>query len=66
MKRLKGTIKWYNARKGYGFIEGEDGKDVFVHQSAIPPRTFLNEGDRVEFDVESSERGPKAVNVQKL
>lgn len=63
---MKGTIKWYNARKGYGFIQGEDGKDVFVHRSAIPAGTFLNEGDRVEFDVESSERGPKAVNVQKL
>ncbi len=63
---MKGTIKWYNARKGYGFIQGEDGKDVFVHRSAVPPGTFLNEGDRVEFDVESSERGPKAINVQKM
>ena len=63
---MKGTIKWYNARKGYGFIQGEDGKDVFVHQSAVPQGTFLNEGDRVEFNVESSERGPKAVNVRKL
>ncbi len=63
---MKGTIKWYNARKGYGFIQGEDGKDVFVHQSAVPPGTFLNEGDRVEFNVESSERGPKAVDVRKL
>ena len=63
---MKGTIKWYNARKGYGFIQGEDGKDVFVHQSEVPQGTFLNEGDRVEFSVESSERGPKAVGVRKL
>ncbi|MBU7046972.1 MAG: cold shock domain-containing protein [Theionarchaea archaeon] len=63
---MKGTIKWYNARKGYGFIQGEDGKDVFVHQSEVPQGTFLNEGDRVEFNVESSERGPKAVGVRKL
>jgi CspA family cold shock protein len=63
---LKGTVKWYNTRKGFGFIEGEDGKDVFVHQSAVPMGTFLNEGNRVEFDIESTARGPKAVNIRKL
>ena len=63
---MKGTIKWYNARKGYGFIEGEEGKDVFVHRSAVPQGTFLNEGDKVEFEVEDSEKGPKAINLKKL
>ncbi|MBU7016247.1 MAG: cold shock domain-containing protein [Theionarchaea archaeon] len=63
---MKGTVKWYNARKGFGFIEGEDGKDVFVHRSAVPMGTFLNEGNRVEFEIESTARGPKAVNIRKL
>ncbi|HDM24991.1 MAG TPA: cold shock domain-containing protein [Thermoplasmatales archaeon] len=63
---MKGTVKWYNARKGYGFIQGEDGKDVFVHRTAIPVGTFINEGDTVEYEVESSDRGPKAVNIKKI
>ncbi len=63
---MKGTVQWYNARKGYGFIQGEDGKDVFVHQTAIPMGVFLNEGDEVEFEKESSDRGPRAINVRKL
>jgi len=63
---MKGTIKWYNARKGYGFIQGEDEKDVFVHQSAIPPGTFLNEGDKVEYEIEESEKGPQATKIKKL
>jgi len=63
---MKGTIKWYNARKGYGFIQGEDEKDVFVHQSAIPPGTFLNEGDKVEYEIEDSEKGPQATKIKKL
>ncbi len=63
---MKGTIKWYNARKGYGFIQGEDKKDVFVHQSAIPPGTFLNEGDKVEYEIEESEKGPQATKIKKL
>ena len=62
---MKGTIKWYNQRKGYGFIEGEDGKDVFVHRTSIPTGIFLNEGDKVEYEIESSDRGPKATNVKK-
>jgi len=62
---MKGTIKWYNSRKGYGFILGEDGKDIFLHRSAVPPEMRLNEGDKVEYDVEDSERGPKAVNIKK-
>lgn len=63
---MKGTIKWYNPRKGYGFIMGEDGKEIFVHQTDIPMGTDLNEEDPVEFEIEKSDRGPKAKNVKKL
>ncbi len=61
-----GTVKWFNERKGYGFIEQEDGPDVFVHHSGITGSGFtsLNEGDRVTFDIEQGEKGPKAVNVK--
>jgi len=63
---MKGKIKWYNPRKGYGFIEGEDGKDIFVHRSSVPQGTFLNEGDEIEFETEDSDKGIKAINVKKL
>ena len=63
---MKGTVKWFNARKGYGFITGEDGKDVFMHKSAIPDGTTLNEEDKVEYDVEETERGTNAKNLKKL
>ncbi len=63
---MKGTIKWYNARKGFGFIEVEDGKDVFVHKTSIPDGTYLNDGDNVEFETEDSERGPTAIKIKKL
>lgn len=62
---MDGKIKWYNARKGYGFIETEDGKDIFVHRTQVPRGTFLNEGDKVTFEIEEDERGPKAVNLSK-
>ena len=65
MNSMKGNIKWYNARKGYGFITGEDGKEVFVHRTALPMEESLNEGDAVEFEVETSDRGPQAKNVKK-
>ena len=65
MKYMKGTVKWYNARKGYGFITGEDGKEVFVHRTAIPSELSLNDGDSVQFEVETSDRGPQAKSVKK-
>jgi len=63
---MEGTVKWYNPRKGYGFISGEDGKDIFVHRSSIPEGTYLNEGDKVDYQLEDSERGPQATNIKKL
>jgi len=63
---MKGKIKWYNARKGYGFIVGEDGKDVFVHKNNVPTGTYLNEEDQVEFEIEETERGLQAKNIKKL
>ncbi len=63
---MKGKVKWYNPRKGFGFIVGEDEKDVFVHQTDIPADVSLNEDDPVEYEVETSDRGPKAKNVKKL
>ncbi|GEN49275.1 cold-shock protein [Ligilactobacillus pobuzihii] len=63
----QGTVKWFNADKGYGFITREDGSDVFVHFSAIQAEGFktLDEGQHVTFDVEDSDRGPQAANVVK-
>ncbi len=63
---MKGTIKWYNSRKGFGFIQGEDGKDIFVHRTAIPEGTFLHEGDKIEYETEEAERGLQATNIKKL
>ena len=65
-KNIKGKIKWYNARKGYGFIEGEDKKDIFVHRNSVPDGIYLNEGDQVEYEIEDSDKGPQATNLKKL
>jgi cold shock protein len=64
--RMKGTVKWYNGMKGFGFVEVDGEKDVFVHRSAIPEGIRLDEGDEVEFDLEDSDKGPQAVNLKKL
>ena len=60
-----GIVKWFNERKGYGFIEQDEGPDVFVHHSGINATGFksLKEGDRVSFDIEEGQKGPRAVNV---
>jgi cold shock protein len=64
----EGTVKWFSEKKGYGFISQDDGNDVFVHYSSIAMSGFkkLAEGDRVSFEVDEDNRGPKAKNVQKL
>lgn len=65
---VKGTVKWFNATKGYGFISTEEGEDVFVHYSAIESEGFktLDEGQEVEFEVAEGDKGPQATNVNKL
>ncbi len=64
----KGTVKWFNSSKGYGFINREEGEDVFVHFNAIVGDGYksLDEGDQVEFDVEQGPKGLQAANVSKL
>ena len=64
---LKGKVKWFNGKKGYGFIEREDKeKDVFVHSSAARAANIeLQEGDQLTFEIENGEKGPSAVNLQK-
>tara|TARA_B100000886_G_scaffold322078_1_gene264792 strand:+ start:357 stop:668 length:312 start_codon:yes stop_codon:yes gene_type:complete len=69
MSTLKGTVKWFNGKKGFGFIEREDKeKDAFVHASAVKAAgmRYLNEGDKLEFTLEDGPKGPSAVNLKKL
>jgi CspA family cold shock protein len=63
-----GTVKWFNAKKGFGFISDEEGNDVFVHFSALQMDGFkvLEEGEKVQFDVVKGEKGPQAANVVRL
>lgn len=65
--KIEGTVKWFNAAKGYGFIERDQGKDVFVHYSAIQMDGYrsLAEGEKVEFEIVDGDKGPQAENVTK-
>ena len=66
---LRGRVKWFNNEKGYGFIEQDGGVDVFAHYSSIggdEPYKVLKKGDLVEFDIEESEKGPKAIGIHKV
>ena len=65
---MTGKVKWFNAAKGYGFITGDDGKEVFVHFSAIQIDGYktLDEGQAVEYDLNDGEKGPQAINVKKI
>lgn len=65
---VKGTIKWFNNKKGYGFVEGQDGKDIFVHFSAIQQEGYksLNTGEVVEYELVKSDKGDQAQNVKRV
>ncbi|MBN1170278.1 cold shock domain-containing protein [Candidatus Micrarchaeota archaeon] len=62
---VEGTVKFFNEMKHFGFIAGDDGKEYFVHSSGVKEGTYLKEGDKVTFEVEQGDRGPKAVQVEK-
>ena len=69
MSTIKGTVKWFNGKKGFGFIEWDDKqKDAFVHASAVKASgmRYLNEGDKIEFTLEDGPKGPSAVNLKKI
>jgi cold shock protein len=63
---MEGTIKWFNTRKGFGFVKGEDGEDYFVHYSALEANVFLRENDKVSFDPAQTDKGKQAQNVKLL
>jgi CspA family cold shock protein len=60
---MEGTVKWFNIRKGFGFINGDDGEDYFVHYTSVPKGTFIRENDRVSFEPAKGERGKQAKNI---
>jgi CspA family cold shock protein len=68
MERIRGTVKWFNNAKGYGFLGHDGGPDVFIHYSAITGDGYksLQEGDQVEFEIVQGEKGPQAANVSKI
>ena len=69
MTTLNGAVKWYNGKKGYGFVQRDDGeKDVFVHASDVKQAglRYLNEGDKISFDLEDGPKGPNATNLKKI
>ena len=68
VERLKGTVKWFNNAKGYGFLGRDDGPDVFIHYSSITTEGYksLQEGDQVEFEIVQGQKGPQAANVTKI
>ena len=63
---MEGTVKWYNRKKGYGFITGDDKEDYFVHYSALPEKTFLMENDSVSFEGAQSDKGNQASKIEIL
>ena len=64
--KMEGTVNWFNIKKGYGFVKGEDEKDYFLHYSAVPQGVFLKEGDRISFEPAKTDKGEQAQNVQLL
>jgi CspA family cold shock protein len=62
---MKGTVKWYNDMKGFGFLTGDDGKETFVHRTSIPAGMNLSQGDNVEYQIEDSQRGKRATDLKK-
>ncbi len=63
---MEGTVKWFNTKKGYGFINGDDGEDYFVHNTSLESGVFVHDNDRVSFDSAQTERGKQAQNVKLL
>ena len=64
--KMKGKVKWFNQAKGFGFIEKEDGNDIFVHLNDLEEGVTLNENDEVEFESEDTDKGQKAINIKKI